>query len=260
MMKRRMIAAVCAALLLVLLAPMALAEGVRYEGEGYATAEEACRAYLEAYNAGDVQGMLSTFAIETYVEHLDRKEQVKRLSAFMMTNLDVLPMPNDFLRDLLVSMRLGELSQSVYRQYLYYAWPDGYGDMYMANNFKGQEGELSDVVDEFYSHFDQAEATGWVGNVELVGFLQPGELGEYGERFSGERTQENIEKTRVIHGSDEIANMAMYLRLGGVDYIQFMQCERYGEKWYNTTTQSVLSMIVGLESYAGGLLRLDAAN
>ncbi len=42
-----------------------------YEGAGYATPEEAVQAYITARQAGDVSAMLSTFAIETYVDSYD---------------------------------------------------------------------------------------------------------------------------------------------------------------------------------------------
>ena len=49
-------------------APDVTLAGLRFEGEGYESPEEAVAAYLEAMRNGDVAGMLSTFAIETYVE------------------------------------------------------------------------------------------------------------------------------------------------------------------------------------------------
>ena len=44
---------------------------VKVEGPGYTSAEEAARAYAEALKAGDLNAMLSTFAVESYVEHFD---------------------------------------------------------------------------------------------------------------------------------------------------------------------------------------------
>ena len=51
--------------------PFAAAESGRLEGAGYDTPEEALLAYIDALNRGDVGGMLSTFALESYVEHAD---------------------------------------------------------------------------------------------------------------------------------------------------------------------------------------------
>ena len=43
----------------------------RMEGSGFASPEDAVTAYLEAMKAGDLSGMLSTFAIETYIQNVD---------------------------------------------------------------------------------------------------------------------------------------------------------------------------------------------
>ena len=61
-------------LALMLAAIPALGEGTEtgaIEGPGFDSPEEAVSAYLEALKNGDAAGMLSTFAIETYVAEMD---------------------------------------------------------------------------------------------------------------------------------------------------------------------------------------------
>ena len=52
------------------------------EGPGYDSPEEAVTAYLEAMKKGDARGMLSTFAIETYVAEMDAQAYLERMWAF----------------------------------------------------------------------------------------------------------------------------------------------------------------------------------
>ena len=258
-MKRIILATLCAMLLLTLAIPAATAEAVNYEGPGFATPQEACQAYIDAYNAGDAQAILGTFAVETYVDHMDRKAMLERNRTFMPIATDVLPMPNEFLRGLLVQMRVGDLSKAIYNQFLYYSWPEDYGDLYSPVSFGTDGADISAEVDAFYGAFENAAPAGWAGNIELVRIMSPEELGRIGEMYAMEGNQKAIEKLRVCHGSDEISNEAMLLRIGGEDYIQFMQCERYGDRWYNTTAQSsMMALIVGLEPYQGGLVPLSA--
>ena len=86
------------------------------------------QAYVEAFNAGDVQAMLSTFAIETYVERTDRLASIGRMTIFSTNNYDTYPMPNDYMRQLLIADRVGGLARYMTGQYMMYIWPEeGYG-------------------------------------------------------------------------------------------------------------------------------------
>lgn len=49
----------------------------RFEGDGYETADEAAIAYAEALCQANIDDMLSSFAVETFVENCDLKELVK---------------------------------------------------------------------------------------------------------------------------------------------------------------------------------------
>ena len=46
----------------------------KVEGNGYNSPEEALLAYAEALKTGNVDNILSTFAVETYVERFDLAE------------------------------------------------------------------------------------------------------------------------------------------------------------------------------------------
>ena len=81
-------------LALCLLLPAAWAEEFRYEGDGYATADEAAVAYANAFARGDVMGMLSTFAVESYVDHFDSEAYLSYIRIYRPTNAQaMLPLP-----------------------------------------------------------------------------------------------------------------------------------------------------------------------
>lgn len=62
-----------------------------FEGSGFDSPEEAVTAYLEAMQEGDVQGMLSTFAIETYVDNVDAQTYLTRMGAFVPDDQEACP-------------------------------------------------------------------------------------------------------------------------------------------------------------------------
>ena len=103
-----------------------VAADVRFEGEGYESPEEAVVAYLEALKKGDVEGMLATFAIETYVAEMDAQADLERMGVFQPSYGMRLPLGGDYQRQVAVAVRYGQLAESLASQWMLYSWPDGY--------------------------------------------------------------------------------------------------------------------------------------
>lgn len=99
-----------------------------FEGSGFDSPEEAVTAYLEAMQEGDVQGMLSTFAIETYVDNVDAQTYLTRMGAFVPDDQEGVPLSNAYAREIAISRRYAGLADQLYMQYLYYSWPEEYGE------------------------------------------------------------------------------------------------------------------------------------
>ena len=108
-------------------APQVALSGVRFEGEGYESPEEAVAAYLQAKKNGDAAGMLATFAIETYVENVDAQASLWRVRAFMPGN-SALPLGGDHQLQMAAAKRYAELANTLYYQWLALSWPEGYGE------------------------------------------------------------------------------------------------------------------------------------
>ena len=85
----------------------------RLEGNGYDSPEDAVLAYIEALNRGDVGGMLSTFALESYVEHADPSVQINVRGFFLTHDLLSIPCPDDYSRSLVLHARYGSLATSL---------------------------------------------------------------------------------------------------------------------------------------------------
>ena len=77
--------------------PAVLSSG-RLEGKGFASAEEAVAAYLQAMKENDVAGMLSTFAIETYVDNLDARAYLARNGSFGSSSQAALAATDPYMR------------------------------------------------------------------------------------------------------------------------------------------------------------------
>ena len=134
------------------------------EGPGYDSPEEAVTAYLEAMKKGDARGMLSTFAIETYVSEMDAQAYLERLRVFSPTN-GSMPLGGEYQRQVAVAMRYGQLANILAYQWMLYSWPEGYEE------FDGYAVSLSEdgAVEAFLAGLAENDAAARWQEMEIVG-------------------------------------------------------------------------------------------
>ena len=120
-MKRFCSLAICMVLLVSFVLPVS---AVTYEGAGFSSPEEAVEAYLEYMNQGDIQGMLSCFAIESYVEHMDPEAYLTYIGGVNVAIFTGSPTKTEYMNDLLAARRYGKLSDTLLRCFLKYTFQD----------------------------------------------------------------------------------------------------------------------------------------
>ena len=218
-------------LALCLLLPAACAESAVYEGAGYDTPEDAVLAYANAFAKGDVMEMLSTFAVESYVDHFDSKAYFSYIRVYQPMNsapLLALPDSSEYMRQLRILDQVSSILAGFSRQYVVASGildltSDTVRGAYTMS-FKPEEPE---ALDAFLAK--TAECV-WPGEV-TVGPVWNRALFEM--RDWGKGYGRYFEYLRAYTGCDEAATVAVVLRIDGMDYLQVMQCVRYGDKWYN---------------------------
>ena len=215
------------------------------EGPGYDSPEEAVTAYLEAMKKGDARGMLSTFAIETYVSEMDAQAYLERLTVFSPTN-GSLPLGGEYQRQVAVAMRYGQLANILAYQWMLYSWPEGYEEFGYAVNFS-EDG----AVEAFLAGLAENDAAARWQEMEIVEFVEPAQLSD---RYLNEGNQQNIARQAASYGCDELVSVVAKLDIGGEEWYQCMDVARYGGKWYNLSFSSNIGLLLGLSVYSGGLV------
>ena len=235
-------------LALMLAAIPALGEGTEtgaIEGPGFDSPEEAVTAYLEALKTGDVEGMLATFAIETYVAEMDAQAYLERLGVFQPSYEIRMPLGGDYQRQVAVAARYGQLAESLAYQWMLFSWPEGYeafGDESIAFQEDGD-------AEAFLTGLAENDAAARWQEMEVVGFVEP-------ERMSTQYPDgaESRARQAASHGCDEIVSVVAKLDIGGEEWYQCMDAARYGEKWYNLSLIGYIGHLLGLSLYSGGLV------
>lgn len=219
----------------------------RLEGEGFASAEEAVTAYLEAMKSGDVAGMLSTFAIETYVENVNAQAYLWRFRAFVPMGSLPLPLGGEYQRQAAAASRYAVLADALYTQILALSWPEAYGE------FDGRAVTFAEEedVEAFLAEMAASDFEAGLREMEFIEFVSPAELSE---NYLSQNTLRSIAGLADAYGCDQLVDVAARIDIGGEEYCQFMQCARYGDRWYNLTQGGYLSNLMGVDAYSAGLI------
>ena len=219
----------------------------RLEGEDFASPEEAVTAYLQAMKAGDVAGMLSTFAIETCVENCDILARMERAQSF--SPRPEFPMGTDdpYLAQISAATRYSDLSNDLYFQYMAFSWPEEYGRFNRVSAFFKQDGEAN----AFLESLSAANFAAALREMELTGFTSAQDMVDEADM---EIYFLFVEELSRDYGCDEILDMAARVNLGGEEYYQLLVCARYGEKWYNLEFGGILSAFLDFSEYNAGLI------
>ena len=225
---------------LALLAPAALAEN-RHEGEGYDTPEEAVMAYVEALNRGDVDDMMATFAMETFVDHCDADAYLTRMRASNPTTIYGVPVSGAYSRSLLINERYAQIVNVLMRQY-----------MEISASMNGMSIALDDAQarEEMEARFANSPANAWEGNAAFVNWINPALLNEkivYPMNMANSATQ------TAHYGADDIDWKVALLNLNGAPAVLFMQCAKYGDRWYNAELGGLPGMVLGLTVQSAGM-------
>ena len=230
------------------------AAGADFEGEGFETPEEAVLAYVAAMDRADLMGMISTFAIETWARQADAWALVERTHGMDPTyGAKALPVGGDYLRDLRVTWRCGDLMNSVARQYVWHAFMRDVYEQSATGSIVFQDGRS---LDEFYAQWTSAPLADWEGHVQFVEWIDPDVLTEGKSYFA-----QNLRNAALMNvapaDSDDFADLVAHLRLNGQDALLFMTCASYGGRWYNLNPGSMTSNIIGLDANSRGLLIVE---
>ncbi len=225
-----------------------------YEGKGYATPEAAAEAYVKALAANDLGGMISTFAVETAVEHIDGAAYLNRMRAFnygLVVNGN-LPLRGKELGGRLdVENRLCGIVTQIDRQYLYLAF---HGTAYEDGV---QSGALLALQDENQTEafLSVLNADRVFGDVRLDGIRTAEEAWRgWGNDSPIPRYDESLARYAQQYGAEEIRESEISLRIGGQCYLLYLTHARYGDRWYNITFFGMLPTYLSLPVSCGGLI------
>ena len=212
----------------------------RYEGEGFATPEEALTCYMEGFKNLDISQILGAFAWETQIERMSLQTYYERILAYSPAAMPRMPSVNDFLLSANVESLRAMQVRYLYSAIEYYILgneaPKG-----MTIPFNKDDPE---AIPSFLAKFDNGRLEKLTGMTNIR-FLSPDAV--MNNRFSMDINQRNFKKQTAYYNADEVVNIVGVADVGNETFACCPTIARYGDRWYLLSLGSMTTSLLGIE-------------
>lgn len=244
------VGAILLAFILFVAGVFASADGGTIEGPGFATPEDAAKAYLNGLRDQDMNAMISAFAVESYVAHYDLEAMVERIRSYQPTLEVRLPNTSEYTRQLNIASRRNQIAGTIANQYMSYNAPDA------LNEFLPTVLEDPEAVADFMEEFERETEIYVFDDLVITDVLQPEDISD---QYLYEANQENLTKQAKAFGAgaDEVDNLAITFAANGQTWLFCPQAVRYDGRWYLQSLQGNLANLLGMSVFTGGIAPAD---
>lgn len=224
------------------------------EGAGYDSAEEAVDAYLNYLKEGNLEGVISTFAIESYVDNYDMEAYYDRIQQFnsFITNGGQMTtgfyFDSDMSRDLNIESR---------RAYILYCLHKQLMEIAVRNT---DEEDVVDAVTDmrvymFHDDDDIESVMDFLAtDPELDSIEIKKHLDEDDYDFASEEVMNMAVKSLKKCWGSDIEQVVVEIEIGDEDYTLFMLCVCYDGKWYIADFGNPTGQMLGVKVTSKGLI------
>lgn len=202
---------------------------------------------MEGLRQGDVNAMLASFAVESYVENYDFDAMLERMQSYIPNQDPRFPATNGLTRGLNLQQRQGSIANQIAYQYMALCVFDDEPYTGMPISFKDSEWTMED----FPQLLGDAAYMDRLASLEVKRFVAPEKLAEM---YEAEANQRTMQRNADMYGADELVSVAALVQLDGQGYLLSADVGRYGNRWYNITLMSNLAMLLGAPALSGGVL------
>jgi hypothetical protein len=225
-----------------------------YEAHGSPSAEDAVTAYMTALAAGDLDAMVGTFAVETFVDRFDLRAYLEFIGVYSAAAIPVLlPAETPLATALDVEQRHADVVNQIRRQFVTLADPTIDPSELIV---------LTDdaTLDEFYANLVATVVGVDTEGAGSFAFVALGDVDpESAELYESENNQANIEARRVVLGADAITDLAVRFDLGGRGFLAFFSIVRYADGWWVEQLGGNFATLLGVDPLSAGTSATDGS-
>ena len=217
--------------------------GVRTEGSGYETPEEAVSAYVEALCNNDVSAMMRACAVESYVENYSLEKYVERLGALIGgISQYYLPDTGKLSEEINIEHRKGTLVNLIKGQYLTLTSAEVMEAGERAVTLSEYD-SASSLLQDMFSYMEP--------EITYEGEILPPVFVISANTYYSLNMQKNILKQRNVTGAQKFTDRAAVVYVNGEPGLLLLGICQYNDRWF-VTNNSMLANMIGLRSTGGG--------
>ncbi|MFT4107511.1 MAG: hypothetical protein QM657_17275 [Lacrimispora sp.] len=205
----------------------------------------AAKAYLEGFKAYEPDQMISTYAVESYVDHYDLQASLEDAQGYVFMHQEFnLPAANDFSRSFNIQSRKEQVIRDIARQYAaLHIINEGYfGNSDLLKN--------EDTSDESISS-EQID----LSSMKILGYIPPEELLK--EYDTDSLLNAKAQQTKVC-GADGVGSSVVTFEFNGNKYCFCFDAVQYENKWYIRRLGGDISTLLGIPNDLVGIMPIDA--
>ncbi len=200
---------------------------------GYTSPEKAAEAFADALKKCDVNGIVSTFAVDKYCEHFNLERYLNVMRAFTYMN-DQLPKTDDFNKTINTATRKNAIISEL--KWFYF----GLHESFDGKSVAILNGDSTGLFLEYLSSFDfskeMSEAT--FGSILGVNDFESLNISAY---------ERNTEQIKRYLDYEDITSFAIEFDYKGDEYYIYLDVVLLDGKWYNLSMKSALGIVNGMD-------------
>lgn len=221
------------------------------EGPGFATAQDAIAAYLEAFSRGDVEDMAATFAVETYAAHFDVESLIARTGVYNNSLPQILRGGGAYTQALNVAKRYDAITTEFTRAYFTITGHEEYMNNISRVEPGGETAFMDAIMEENWMEMLQG--------MEVNGIYLDDDLTQIDAALDpdGEQLSKVLPGYLKMYGCEDYAMALVDLTIDGQDYLLSLDVACYDGTWYICQQSGMAGTLLGMSANSGGFALKD---
>lgn len=220
-----------------------------WESDGFDTPQEAVKAYLDGMKACDLESAVSTFAVESYVDHFDMQKDLEYIRDYYFGEQPFdLPPATKLSRELNILTRKRNITEGIAEQYENLCFING---VYFGNATVIEEETPEDMLQ---NRREMARVLG-PDTIKILGYIPSEDLIE---KYASEPVRDILHQRALRCGAEQVTSSIVAFELQGNPYYLCTDVIKYNGRWYNWQLGGQLAALLNLDYRLNGIAPLES--
>lgn len=217
----------------------------KYEGDGFKTPEDAATAYIEAFSEGDIDKLVSCFAVESSAENYEMVDMLERMRSYVPSMSIKMPNHGSISESINIENRRADITKTITQHYIVLTgWELPLEGMAVSIN----ESSSEEFLEENFPNRESLITDGL--RIDVV--VEAEEI--LHDMWTNEANQKNRDALQRTYHAEDMSNLGVVFHTQDGYYLWCAGLIKYHGKWYVDSNISMLASIMGIEANRAGMM------